>query len=161
MVIGFHNPDEPYGWLSNWYFSNFTVDGVDYSSMEQFMMHQKALLFNDTDTADKIMAISDFGKIKALGRQVHGFDDSIWILNREDIITKGLIAKFMQNKDLKELLLQTGDQTLAECAVHDRVWGIGLSMHDEKRLDQKQWRGQNLLGKCLMTVRSIFRAEQH
>ena len=27
-VIGFHNPDEDYGFLSNWYLSNFVVDAV-------------------------------------------------------------------------------------------------------------------------------------
>ncbi len=157
MVICFHNPDEPYGWLSNWYFSDFTIDGVKYSSMEQFMMHQKAVLFKDTVIAKKIMATLDFGKIKALGRQVRNFDDSIWIQNRESIVIKGLTAKFTQNEDLKELLLATGNHTLAECAVHDRIWGIGLSMHDNRRLDQKQWRGQSLLGKCLMEVRSKLR----
>ena len=42
---------------------------------------------------------------------------------------------------------------LAECAVKDQIWGIGLSMTDPKRLDPKQWRGQNLLGYALMVVR--------
>ena len=42
---------------------------------------------------------------------------------------------------------------LAECAVKDRIWGIGLSMHDPARLDPAQWRGQNLLGYALMLTR--------
>ena len=41
-VICFHNPDEENGYLSNWYLSYFTVNGIDFSSMEQFMMYQKA-----------------------------------------------------------------------------------------------------------------------
>ena len=42
---------------------------------------------------------------------------------------------------------------LAECAVRDRIWGIGLSMRDPKRLNPKQWNGQNMLGYTLMMVR--------
>lgn len=44
-------------------------------------------------------------------------------------------------------------QFLAECAVKDKVWGIGLSMTDPKRLEPSLWRGQNLLGFALMMVR--------
>ena len=41
-IICFHNPGEEYGWLSNWYPSDFTVDGVKFSSIEQYMMYKKA-----------------------------------------------------------------------------------------------------------------------
>ena len=34
-----------------------------------------------------------------------------------------------------------------------KVWGIGLSMTDPKRLEPSLWRGQNLLGFALMMVR--------
>lgn len=37
-----------------------------------------------------------------------------------------------QIKDLKAQLKSTGDAILAECAVKDHIWGIGLSMKDEK-----------------------------
>ena len=37
QIICFHNPDEENGYLSNWYPSNFIVDGVHFSSMEQFI----------------------------------------------------------------------------------------------------------------------------
>ena len=42
-IICFHSPDECNGYLSNWYLSNFFVDGIGYSSMEQYMMYQKAV----------------------------------------------------------------------------------------------------------------------
>ena len=55
------------------------------------------------------------------------------------------------------LLLETGDSVLAECAVKDRIWGIGLSMVDANRLDMSKWKGQNLLGFALMEVRRMLR----
>lgn len=69
------------------------------------------------------------------------------------MVYEGLIAKFSQNEELKKQLKGTKTAILAECAVKDRIWGIGLSMKDLKRFDITQWRGQNLLGYALMEVR--------
>ena len=46
-VICFHNPEEGNGYLSNWYLSDFTIDDIRFTSMEQFMMYEKACCFND------------------------------------------------------------------------------------------------------------------
>lgn len=152
-IICFHNPDEENAYLSNWYPSDFTVNGISFSSMEQYMMYQKALRFGDTKIADKILATDDVAKIKKLGREVQGYDDSVWNGVRQIIVYEGLTAKFSQNEDLKAKLLETKDVILAECAVRDKIWGIGLSMTDEKRFDKDKWKGQNLLGYALMLVR--------
>ena len=55
-VICFHNPNEENGYLSNWYPSPFTVEKKAFSSMEQFMMYKKAVIFGDFDIANKILA---------------------------------------------------------------------------------------------------------
>ena len=69
-IIGFHKPEEPNGYLSNWHLSDFEVDGVKFTSMEQYMMYQKAILFDDRELAQQILSTSNAGKIKALGRAV-------------------------------------------------------------------------------------------
>ena len=46
-MICFHNPEEQNGYLSNWYHSVFTVDEITFSSMEQYMRYEKAILFQD------------------------------------------------------------------------------------------------------------------
>ena len=60
---------------------------------------------------------------------------------------------FSQNATLREKLLATGSSLLAECAVKDTIWGIGLSMTDPDRLNPWKWKGQNLLGYALMKTR--------
>lgn len=152
-IIGFHNPDEVNGYLSNWYLANFIVDGIEYSSMEQYMMHQKALMFNDNNIAEQIMNTTNVGKIKALGRSILNYNDTMWNGVRQVIVYKGLLEKFRQNSKLREQLLSTGNDILAECAVQDIIWGIGLSMSDTKRYELESWKGQNLLGFSLMLVR--------
>ncbi len=159
QIICFHNPDEPNGYLSNWFLSEFTKDGIRYSSMEQYMMYHKALVFGDSDAAKKILAADDVAEIKALGRGVKNYEDTVWNGMRQIIVYEGLLEKFRQNSELKTLLVSTGEKTLAECAVQDRVWGIGLSMTDERREDMAQWKGQNLLGFALMQVRKRLNME--
>lgn len=151
--IGFHNPEDEYGFLSNWYLSNFTVDGISFSSMEQYMMYQKAIRFHDEKVASQIRNTTDVAKIKQLGRQVSGYDENIWNGIRQIVVYEGLLAKFSQNDHLKRLLKETGNAILAECAVRDTIWGIGLSMKDPDRFDITKWKGQNLLGFALMMVR--------
>lgn len=156
-VVCFHNPEEINGYLSNWYLSDFSVDEIQYSSMEQYMMYQKALLFEDMEIAKQILNTSNVGKIKALGRSVKNYEDVIWNGMRQIIVYQGLLQKFQQNTELKEKLLATQEHLLAECAVQDKIWGIGLSMKDERRLHLDKWQGQNLLGFSLMRVRSALK----
>lgn len=106
------------------------------------------------ENAEKILATTDVAVIKALGRKVKGYNDSYWNGVRQLLVYEGLKEKFVQNKDLKKLLLDTEDSILAECAVNDRIWGIGLSMKDSNRLESEKWRGQNLLEYALMMVKN-------
>lgn len=152
-VVCFHNPNEENGYLSNWYLSSFTVDEITFTSMEQYMMYCKATCFQDAEIAQQILETEDVATIKALGRSVKGYDDNHWNGVRQIVVYKGLCAKFEQNEDLKYKLLSTGNALLAECAVRDRIWGIGLSMNDPDRLNRFKWQGQNLLGYTLMMVR--------
>lgn len=155
-IICFHNPDENNGYLSNWYRCDFSAEGIRYSSMEQYMMYQKAVLFRDIEMAEQILATDNVGKIKALGRSVRNYEEIVWNGMRQITVYRGLCQKFEQNAALKNKLLATRDSILAECAVQDKIWGIGLSMKDERRFDLKRWQGQNLLGFSLMQVRAVL-----
>lgn len=118
---------------------------------------KEAVLFKDQITAEKILQTDDVAKIKALGRTVQNFDDEVWAKEREGIVYNGVLEKFRQNPELAEKLKKTGEEIIAECAVKDRIWGIGLSIKDENRLSIDKWRGQNLLGRILMRVREDIR----
>jgi len=163
-LILFFEPTSEYGWLSNWYLSDFVVDDIIFHSGEQWFMYSKANLFADEDTKSKILHYSldrpsDNKKIKSLGREVKEFDEVFWRRYREDLVYKGLYAKFSQNEDLKQKLLATGDKMLVEASPYDKIWGIGLSRWDYAAQDMNQWKGLNLLGKVLMRVRSKLREE--
>lgn len=155
-IICFHNPGEENGYLSNWYLSRFTIDNITFSSMEQYMMYNKAVYCHDESVAAQILTTDDVAKIKALGRAVSNYDENLWNGIRQIVVYRGLLEKFSQNSKLKEKIKTTGDVILAECAVRDCIWGIGLSMKDPDRFDKTKWKGQNLLGYALMMVRECL-----
>lgn len=154
-MILFWSVNGSYGYFSNWFRCNITdKNGIKYTSTEQYFMYQKAILFNDLEVAEKILKESNQAKIKALGREVKNFVSSVWDDNKYRIMVDANRYKFSQSPDLKDLLLATRDSELVEASPYDKIWGIGLSPSDIKALDKISWRGQNLLGKALMEVRS-------
>ena len=85
--------------MSNWYPCRFTVEGVDFSSMEQYMMYKKAVYFGDKAVAAKILATDDVAEIKAFGRLVANYRERYWNGIRQIVVFTGLLAKFTQNDD--------------------------------------------------------------
>jgi ribA/ribD-fused uncharacterized protein len=145
------------GYLSQWWPSPFTVDGTTYATAEHYMMAGKARLFGDEETAAAIIAAPHPRRAKDLGRRVRNFDERTWRDNRVAIVTRASEAKFGQNKDLRDYLLDTGDRILVEASPLDRIWGIGLTADDPRAEQVSSWRGQNLLGFALMTARASLR----
>lgn len=141
------------GIYSQWYQASMTIDGVLYNCCEQYMMHQKALLFNDIETAEKIMLTSHPRDQKELGRQVKNFDKNLWDKVNLQIVYKANYAKFTQNEDLKKQLLETGNKLLVEASPYDQIWGIGMGEEEEGINNPMNWKGQNLLGWAITLVK--------
>ena len=133
-MIGFYGPNDPHWCFSNWYPCTFECDGITYSSMEQYMMHQKALIMCDDLTAQKILATDDPAEAKKLGKQVSPYIAPLW-----------------------EELDATGEDLLIEAAPRDLVWGVGIGIDDPSHIIIARWKGQNLLGFALMQARAAIR----
>lgn len=148
--------------LSQWHMVDF-IDistNTKFNCAEQYMMYHKALLFNDQESAAKILAAAHPRDQQALGRNVAGFDKNVWDLYARDIVYNGNYYRFMQNRDQYDLLLSTQGTTLVEASPEDTIWGIGLGKDDPRCLDRKLWRGTNWLGETLTKLRDDFIAGQ-
>lgn len=141
--------------FSQWHICSFKdpLSGVVYNCTEQFMMHKKALVFKDFETAKKIMAAKKPADQKALGRLVRGYRDDKWDEVKFKIVCNGNMLKFTQNPKLLAALLETGDKTLVEASKKDTIWGIGMYEDTPGVEDPKNWQGENLLGYALTDVR--------
>lgn len=146
------------GPFSQWQHSEFTLDGCQFVTAEQAMMHAKALLFDDPEIAAQILETADPGRQKALGRRVRGFDNTLWDEKKYGIVYRINLEKFRQNKGLRRKLFQTGERRLVEASPVDTIWGIGLEASVANATPEADWPGQNLLGQILTQVREDLRA---
>jgi len=144
--------------FGQWYPSNFTVDGMEYVTAEQYMMAGKARLFGDKEIEAQIVKTTDPKKQKALGRKVQNFDEGVWKKSCVRIVTEGNLAKFSQDADFKKALLETAKKTLVEASPLDKIWGIGMDRKNQKAKKPAEWEGSNLLGVALMKAREIISA---
>jgi ribA/ribD-fused uncharacterized protein len=143
--------------LGQWQLSIFTVDIDEYSCAEQYMMAEKARLFKDKEVCSSIMESNDPKEMKALGKKVRNFDQTIWDKVKYSIVLNGNYYKFSQNEKIRNYLVSTENKILVEASPMDTIWGIGLGKENEKAYNPNTWRGKNLLGFALMEVRDEIR----
>ncbi len=145
--------------FSQFYPANFVINNIRYNCAEQFMMHKKAILFNDYEIADKILKTEKAGKQKKLGRLIGDFDNKKWAEISEQIVYTGNFAKFTQNEKLLRKLFETKNTELVEVSPTDTIWGIGLPKNNPKIFDKTKWRGTNKLGYILTELRDNLLSE--
>jgi ribA/ribD-fused uncharacterized protein len=145
------------GIYSQWHKAPMTIDKIEYNSCEQYMMHQKALLFGDEEIADLIMQEKNPKEQKKFGRMIKGFDKALWDKNCLAIVYEGNLAKFSQNLELRYEMLNTGNRIFVEASPLDNIWGIGLDENAEGIDDPTYWLGLNLLGQALNLVKNQLR----
>ncbi|KAL8674068.1 MAG: hypothetical protein Q9168_001529 [Polycauliona sp. 1 TL-2023] len=165
-VYFFREYEEPFGFLSQWFDAPFTAPTskpMTFRTTEQYMMYQKAILFEDAEVADQIMLAKTPKEQKALGRKVKNFDGDVWDAHRENIVEQGNWYKFCSSKKggskWKDMLCETGDRELVEASPFDRIWGVGYSAQNAEA-NRSMW-GENLLGKALMRVRERINAQKN
>lgn len=146
--------------FSQWYPSTFELDGCLFTRAEQAMMYKKAVLFGDDESAAQILATDDPAEHQKRGREVKGFDQTIWDMHKTKIVYDINYAKFSQSETLKEKLFQTKGTLLVETNPDDIIWGIGLDEHHPDAAIRQKWRGQNLLGYILTNIRERLLKER-
>jgi ribA/ribD-fused uncharacterized protein len=128
-------------------------EGHKFFNSEQAFMWEKAKFFDDYEIAEQLLSESNPKYAKALGRKVKNFDDTMWAVASFPAMIVVNFAKWNSSPHLKELLISTHPKKLVEASPFDKIWGVGLAQDNDLILDEKNWKGMNLLGKVLMNVR--------
>ena len=131
------------------------IEPVTFKSSEQCFMWYKATNFNDEETAEDIMRAKTPKEAKSLGRKVKNFNEEEWLETREAAMWNAVYQKFKQNPELCRYLINpvTETRNFVEGSPFDKIWGVGISWDDPAIADEKNWKGENLLGKTLDKVR--------
>lgn len=143
----------PHSVFSNFHSAAFTDGGVKYSCSEQMIQAEKAALFGDVPSLQKIMRSQNPYKMKELGGRIHGFSKEEWMNKSKDIVFRAVRAKFDQNPNLGKLLRSTGSVLLVESSP-DKIWGTGIHLKHEDALQKSKWTSNGLMSEILSRVRS-------
>ncbi|KAL5631591.1 hypothetical protein ACGC1H_007197 [Rhizoctonia solani] len=166
--VYFWKPEQEHGYLSPWYHTQFKSTEPNgstftYQSAEQYMIHRKGLLFApNAPVTHEILKTNSPAELRSLSHKIPNFDEAAWAKQQISVITMGNYLKF-QDPGLKGLLLGTGSRELVEANPYDRVWGIGYDAKEAAthNAQVKKTYGENLMGKCLMSVRKAIKSGGH
>lgn len=148
-------------WPSNFYKTSFEWEAFGeknrFFCTEQAFMWAKAKYFGDQETADNILLEKSSPMVcKQLGRLVKNYDDKKWSLVRYSFMHDVNYEKYKQDMSLRAKLIDKpfDGKTFVEASPTDKIWGVGLAQSNPQIVDEKNWKGQNLLGKVVTQVRA-------
>ena len=128
-------------------------NNTHYTTSKQFIQHQKALYFNDHQTATRIITDESPADCKAIGSDVKDFNQDQWDSIVKEICKPGIHEKFKQQPALMDVLVNCiWDKEIVECA-SDKVWGTGYTLSKPDCLNRRRWVGQGILGEILTEIR--------
>jgi N-glycosidase YbiA len=144
MTIYFYSAREvPYGCFSNFSAHGFELDGRYWKTSEHYFQAQKFAGLSDEEEVRKAKTPKEAAN---MGRERRRPLRKDWEAVKDDIMRKAVRKKFETHKDLREILLSTGDEMLIEDTSTDYYWGCGT-----------EGTGKNMLGIILMEVRQSLR----
>lgn len=142
--------------LSNFYPAQIvTDDSMVFCSVEQAFQFKKATFLGWNLTADKIVKTRDPYEIKRLSNLLPSSDE--WKATEYETMVEIVQLKFIQNEDLRQILLSTGDKALHE-ATNSGYWAIGAEL-SSKVLENRTWEGSDMLGNLLTDLRQNLLAK--
>jgi ribA/ribD-fused uncharacterized protein len=144
MTINFFSKSDAYSEFSNFALYPIDVEGVPWPTVEHFYQAQK---FTEAALQDKIRPAKKPVIAKKLAQKYRYKARADWDAIKDAVMDCAVRRKFALYSSLRELLLSTGDEEIAESAPNDYYWGVGA---DGSR--------QNRLGLLLMRTRSELRS---
>lgn len=139
MAIYFYKINDEYGCFSNFAHYAFELDGKRWMTSEHYFQAQK---FCGTQYEEVIRLLDNPMKVAEMGRSRDLPLRVDWEQVKDDVMRKAVLAKFTQNKEIRDILISTGEETIIEKTTNDYYWGCG-----------KDESGKNMLGIILMEVR--------
>jgi N-glycosidase YbiA len=146
MTIYFYKVWQPYGCFSNFSPHPIQIQGTYWSTVEHYYQAQKFVGSIDAVIIPLIHNAGTPEEAAALGRCSSRQIRADWNLVKTQVMREAVLKKFLTHAEIRDILLDTGDETLVENSPNDYFWGCGVNQT-----------GENHLGKVLMSVREEIR----
>lgn len=142
-IIKFYRTSETYGCFSNFAPYPIVMDGLVWPTSEHYFQAQK---FVGTDHAESIRLEKSPMVAARMGRDRSKPIRSDWEMVKDQVMRDAVLAKFTQNPEIGQILLDTGNSILIEHTANDSYWADG-----------GDGSGKNMLGIILMETRDYLK----
>ncbi|MBQ3474716.1 MAG: NADAR family protein [Bacilli bacterium] len=146
MSICFYKEFGELGYLATYSNHGFYKDGIFYKTSEHYYQSKK---FDDPDVVNRIINAKTPKEASIIGRDRNNKKRENWKEIKKDVMFEAVLYKFLNNEEIKDKLLKTGNEEIIEETTKESYWGCGPN-HD----------GENNYGKILCKVRDYIRNEQ-
>jgi N-glycosidase YbiA len=143
MQIKFYRLKDPFGCFSNFSKHPITVDGIVFKTTEHYFQAHK---FLDVKNRQDVVNAPTPREAANIGRDRNRPLRKDWEVVKNGIMYDALVLKVTQHPEILELLIGTGDAQIIEDSPVDSYWGCGAD-----------GKGLNMLGKCWMKVRDLYK----
>lgn len=140
MALYFYDIYGKYGCFSNYSEYPFELDGWEWLTSEHYYQAQK---FIGTEHYHQIRQTKTAKDAAKIGRDRSLPLRNNWRTIKIEIMEYAVLTKFSTHKNIRQTLLETGEEELIENAPRDYFWGCGADRS-----------GLNMFGKVLMKVRN-------
>ena len=145
MAIYFYKEFGELGYLATYSPNGFILDDVFYKTSEHYYQSKK---FNDKNISDKIINANTPKEASYIGRDRSNKPIKLWRLVKCDVMFEAVIYKFLANLELRNKLLNTGNEEIIEETTKESFWGCGILKN-----------GYNNYGKILSLVREKLKED--
>lgn len=118
----------------------FKLDGELWRSAEHYVY---ANLVTNPEIIQRIKNAETAQEAYKLGKAWYRRKHANWKTLRRVLMTRALYTKAMMYPEIKQALLETGNEKIIETSLYDHYWGIG-----------RDQRGVNMLGKVWEDIRN-------
>lgn len=147
--------------LTNQHPSTFTIGNLQFKSVDHYYQYYKCYSFGDEKRAKQVLKSNCSKKCREIAMSIKNFDAKQWAEMSDLIMHRGVKEKFMQNYNLRKLLIElsANNNYIAVSGINDPYWTTGLEWKDQRNADASQWCGNNKLGTILNSVRWYLHAD--
>ena len=145
MAIEFYKVRDPFGCFSNFSLHPFDYEGKSWPTSEHYFQAHK-FITTDSAYAERIRQAETARLCADMGRDRSHPLRPDWDAVKDDVMRLAVFLKFVEHDDIRQVLIDTQDETLIEKTTNDYYWGVGT------RGD-----GKNMLGVILEETRAILR----
>ncbi len=141
--------------FSNFHYSPFRANGMEWRCNEQYFQYHKAKHAKDDEAAAAIYAETDPAEMKRIGDAISGenwYGDPCM-----QVMAHGILHKFQQNPDLNALMTKCSQYRFVECSQYDKYWGNGLKWTARDVGNPSKWKGKKMPSVSLNVVAKRFR----